>query len=194
MDFANIKGQAHIKRAMEIAAAGDHRLAIIVTDAYNDAQLIMRPAFFALAEYDPYILTSCPCGHWGSDIYPCFCTLEQQQKHVIRTFPSAIYMCVYMGLPKPSELLSEDIPEDTATVKKRVKQVKSRSQKPNLTITPQCKDLLNRAVKQLALQQSELEFFVKVACTIADLANETVIQPEHLVEAFKYRNKIKESK
>jgi len=54
-------------------------------------------------------------------------------------------------------------------------------------IDAEARTLLERAMEQLSLSARAFDRILKVARTIADLANSPVIGPEHLAEALQYR-------
>ena len=54
-------------------------------------------------------------------------------------------------------------------------------------LSPTCKDLLQRIIEKMGLSARACSRIIKLARTIADLAQEADIRPEHISEAAGYR-------
>jgi magnesium chelatase family protein len=63
-----------------------------------------------------------------------------------------------------------------------------RQTKHYCSITPESKDLLTSAIKELSLSARAYDKILKVARTIADLEGQAEIRPEHIAEAIQYRS------
>ena len=61
-----------------------------------------------------------------------------------------------------------------------------------LQIEQDAKDILKEAVTKLSLSARSYHKVIKVAATIADLANSEVIKSQHVLEALQYRPKTQE--
>ena len=67
-------------------------------------------------------------------------------------------------------------------------QLRSRDLKTHCPMTPEALTLLKSALQELALSARSYTKILKIARTIADLAQQDTLQPEHLAEAIQYRS------
>jgi hypothetical protein len=76
----DIKGQDHVKRAIEVAAVGAHPIALLSEGTTDDMRQIAEVArsSFGLTVYP---LTPCRCGNHGSARHTCTCTPKQVAQH-----------------------------------------------------------------------------------------------------------------
>jgi magnesium chelatase family protein len=165
------------------------------------------PASFTLLA----AMNSCPCGYWGDKEKKCLCSakkiLHYRQKI---SGPILDRIDIFSDVPrlKWSELNDNQPTENSETVKKRViaarlKQ-KTRYQKqkfclnseiPSAQIKHYCPlneestKLLKQASNKLSLSPRAYFKVLKLARTIADLADAKNILLPHLAEALQYRQK-----
>jgi magnesium chelatase family protein len=108
---------------------------------------------------------------------------------------------------KPEEITQQPTGETSAAVRERVQQARNHAidrfqEEPNLRCNAQmesrhmqkwCKlddsgrNLLEAAIKKLGLSARASDRILKVARTIADLAGEDELKPNHVAEAIQYR-------
>jgi magnesium chelatase family protein len=67
-------------------------------------------------------------------------------------------------------------------------QLRSRDLKTHCQMTPEALKLLRSALQELNLSARSYTKILKVARTIADLAQQETLQPDHLAEAIQYRS------
>ena len=67
-------------------------------------------------------------------------------------------------------------------------QLTSKELKTRCEMTPEAVGLLKSAMRELTLSARSYTKLLKIARTIADLAQQETIQPEHLAEAIQYRS------
>jgi len=67
-------------------------------------------------------------------------------------------------------------------------QMNHRQIKQYCSLTDDCKDLLKTAIDELGLSARAYDKVLKIARTIADLADTEGILPEHIAEAIQYRS------
>ncbi len=156
-------------------------------------------------------MNPCPCGYYGDRTRECLCTPHQIRRYRGRlSGPLRDRLDIHMEVPAvPVSDLGRDDPsaERSDAVRKRVAdarhiqahrhqadnvltnaQLKPRHLKKYCQIDPDGKLLLEQAVTHLGLSARAYGRILRVARTIADLADSTAITSKHLSEAIQYRN------
>lgn len=162
------------------------------------------PARFLLAA----AMNPCPCGHFSNPNRNCTCRLNQvmkYQKQISGPLLDRFDIVIEVPAVEHDKLLSEDLPEGSRIIKKRVERARKTQNKrmkgeacTNSEITtgqldslckisPDRKRLLEQALKTNRLSARGYTRVRKVARTIADLSGETEILVDHLAEALQYR-------
>jgi magnesium chelatase family protein len=163
-------------------------------------QATFPAAFQLIAAMNP-----CPCGYLGDSSGRCHCTPDQIQRYKSRVSgPLVDRIDLHIEVPAlPAVQRREDVKSESSqdvrdrVVAARMKQWR-RSGKANRDLTHQeikefCKlnqqdsNLLDTAMERLGLSARAWHRILKVARTIADLANSEQIQTPHLTEAITYR-------
>ena len=165
-------------------------------------QITFPSRFQLLAAMNP-----CPCGFLGSRDQPCQCSPDQVQRYQRKLsgpLLDRIEMKVAMDRLAPELLLqtSAQRPESSACVRRRVKRARllihQRQGCVNAHLTadrlldicrpgPAEKKLLEKMTHSLKLSGRGLHGLLRVARTLADMAQSQNITAEHLMEAASYR-------
>jgi magnesium chelatase family protein len=152
-------------------------------------------------------MNPCPCGYLGDASGRCHCTGDQVQRYRARiSGPLLDRIDMHIEVPRVSqEMLRNGAAggeESSATVRERVVRARGiawqRQGKGNAAMTPQhikqhcqldgsSQALLEQAVNKLGLSHRAYHRILKVARTIADLADEKRIALPHLSEAISFR-------
>lgn len=165
------------------------------------------PANFTLvASMNP-----CPCGYFGST-RPCTCNEFQIKRYVSKVSgPLMDRIDIHVDVPavKFNELRGKNVPDGdpSAVVRRRVMRARdiqlrrfngegifsnsamSPSQiRKHCTLDAECETLLERAMTRQGLSARAHDRILKVARTIADLAESSNIEAGHISEAINYRS------
>ena len=154
-------------------------------------------------------LNPCPCGFYGDPVKECTCTPHQIHKYLGKiSGPLLDRIDIRMDVPRVEyqDLSSESVTESSAQIRQRV-EIARKIQEERLAGTgivcnahmerkqiqkfcqtsPDAKKLLKEAFDRLKLSARSHDRILKVARTIADLEQSTVIQLHHIAEAIQYR-------
>lgn len=153
-------------------------------------------------------MNPCPCGYYGDKSGRCHCRPEQIKRYQEKlSGPLLDRIDLYVTVPAVplADLQSNVTSENSATVRQRVVQAyhhqQKRQGKLNNQLTPnelmtfarlgQAQNhLLQMAQQRLNLSARGYHRVLRVARTIADLANSAEIETTHLTEALSYRGQI----
>ena len=176
-----------------------------VTISRSAGKITLPCNFMLVAAMNP-----CPCGYLGDPKHECRCSPAQIQRYRARiSGPLLDRIDIHIEAPALSvtELRTDRPGEKTAAIRARVAQVRERQRArfhgtrtgANARMSPaQIKrhchldtplgDLLQQAMEQLSLSARAYDRILKVARTIADLAEGESISAPHLLEAIQYRS------
>lgn len=169
-------------------------------------QSVMFPAQFTLvASTNP-----CPCGYFGDTIQACTCSPRQREQYWAKLsgpLMDRIDLQVAVNRLKPEEITQQPTGEDSAPVRERVQLARDRAhhrfqaeisvrcnaQMQSIHLRDWCQldeqscKLLEAAIRKLGLSARASDRILKVARTIADLAGDENLLPQHVAEAIQYR-------
>src|SRR4051812_23766435 len=171
---------------------------VSIARAARQAQFPARFQFIAA-------MNPCPCGHCGDRSGRCRCTPERIARYrgrISGPLADRIDIKLEVAAPREAELVAPVAGESSSVVKSRVEQARhaqiQRQGKPNallgtreidrLCATDRDGDqLLRHALARLMLSARAYHRVLRVARTIADLAQKSTISAEHIAEAIQYR-------
>ncbi|MDB5187896.1 MAG: Mg chelatase-related protein [Candidatus Kaiserbacteria bacterium] len=167
---------------------------------------VVFPANFMLIA----ALNPCPCGKYGTR--DCRCTpvaLDRYRRKIAGPVADRIDMWVHVGEMAPESLGIRSAQDDTETPKARGRIVRARDlqyarfgeSKKSMTnadmgpreidslaqLSDDAQKTLVDAAKRLKLSARGYHRTIKLARTIADLAESNTIEPSHMLEALQYR-------
>ena len=169
-------------------------------------QSVMFPAQFTLvASTNP-----CPCGYYGDTIQECTCSPNKREQYWAKLsgpLMDRIDLQVAVNRLKPEEITQQPNGESSTTVRERVQKarkiavqrfegetsVRCNAQMQSRHLNKWCqlddgaRNLLEAAIRKLGLSARASDRILKVARTIADLAGDENLQPNHVAEAIQYR-------
>ncbi|MDY6367919.1 MAG: YifB family Mg chelatase-like AAA ATPase [Clostridia bacterium] len=154
-------------------------------------------------------MNPCPCGNYGSEDKVCTCTPASIMKYkskISGPLLDRIDIQVYVDSVKYAELKGEG-GESSRTIKQRVNRTRAiqkerfkedgiltnadmgeREIKKYCQLSDECEKILKNAYDTLKLSPRARGRVIKVARTIADMAESKEIRPEHILEAVSYRH------
>ncbi len=154
-------------------------------------------------------MNPCPCGYHGesSGNRECHCSADQVLRYRNRIsgpLLDRIDMHIEVPMPPPEVLHGGggESSENSARVRKRVERARQRQLQRNghpnsqlqggdlereCALTDQSRSLIQRAMEQLGLSARAYHRILRLARTIADMADSDTLQPQHISEAIGYR-------
>jgi magnesium chelatase family protein len=188
------------RRVLEVLREPLESGRITISRAARQAEFYAR--FQLIAAMNP-----CPCGYFGHASSRCNCTTEQIQRYRARiSGPLMDRIDMHIEVPSvPQKILcgpKDKTAETSRQVRERVQIARERQTKrtgccnavlSSTAIDRHCRlneqdgRLLERAMEKLGLSARAYHRILKVARTIADLADSEKITTLHLTEAISYR-------
>lgn len=168
---------------------------------------VVYPAQFILVG----AMNPCPCGYYGVKGKECICSpihIQKYKRKLSGPIADRIDLWVEVSTVEHEQLTEKGTGESTQIIKKRVEKARgiqekrykekgiglnselSSKQLVEMTfLTPTAKEVLQTAAKKYDISARAYHRIIKTAQTIADLAGESEIKPEHVLEALQYRPK-----
>ena len=165
-------------------------------------QAVFPASFQFIAAMNP-----CPCGYLGDDSNRCQCSDQQIQRYRNRlsgplldridlhVFVPNISTNLFQSDESPTQVSSQNI-LTRVLIAREIQQSRQKglnaklsglSLEQNCTLTNALQCLLQNAITKLQLSTRAIHRILKVARTIADLADAPEIERTHLLEALNYR-------
>lgn len=185
----DVPGNEHVKRAVEVAIAGQHSIGILAERAnFGNAQALGRVA----AEHGAtaFVVKPCPCGNFESRIAACTCDADAiAEHHSSADYENARRADIYVEAPAPGKhqiaaFLAGRRGEADEHMLERVKISAGVEVNGSEALA---QTLLASAVSRNFIAADAADRVLSVSQTIARLAGENIIQPAHVAEALQYK-------
>jgi predicted ATPase with chaperone activity len=173
-----IYGNEMAKRALVVAAAGDHSLLFVGPP--NCGKTMLRAVALELGLYNTFEARPCPCGYRNDPRRACSCSCNHIDRHV-RKLPVAD-ITIEMLCPAEMEMRTPG-----TTVADMRRQIEAKTDHESLELGEDSRTLLKAAVVELTLDADARNVILAVARTIANLDRNERIESRHLCEAINYR-------
>ena len=179
----------------------------VVTISRAQGTVTYPANFMLIAAMNP-----CPCGFHGDPVRECTCSataIARYQKRISGPLLDRIDIHVEVPRVDYEKLADKRSVESSATIRERVQRARERQilrlQNTKLTCNAEMgpaevhefctidatgEKLLKAAMQQLHLSARAFHRVLKLARTIADLADSEIIASNHLAEAIQYRPRI----
>jgi len=189
------------RRVLEVLREPLESGVISISRAARQSEFPAR--FQLLAAMNP-----CPCGYAGDPGGRCHCSADQVNRYRSRVsgpLLDRIDMHVHVSAMPVDQLMSRNKPdpEHSEQIRSRVIRARKRQCARNgkinaylnnsetekvVRLEDEHRALLNKAMNKLNLSARAYHRVLRVARTIADLADEEGVSPDHLSEAIGFRN------
>ncbi len=152
----------------------------------------------------------CPCGYFGDGTHACSCNPQQIQRYISRlSGPLLDRIDIHIEVPAVSvdDLHAPPSGDASSLIRERVQNARERQigrldsngihcnahmgtveLQKHCRLADNSRDILRSGIERLGLSARAYDRILKVARTIADLADASDIEPEHLAEAIQYRS------
>ena len=181
----------------------------IVTVSRASGTVTFPAQFLLVAAQNP-----CPCGFLSDPEKRCICApsqISRYQKKISGPILDRIDIHIEVPRQKYDKLSTQKVAEDSETIRTRVnkaraiqsnrfkdnKSIKTNSEmgsrqiKEYAIISSEAEKMLSLAVDSMKLSARSFHKIIKIARTIADLAESESIEQNHVAEALQYRPKEK---
>jgi len=192
-DFQDVKGQEHVKRALEVAAAGSHNLLMLGPPGSGKTMLARRMStILPRLSFDEAL--ECTKIHSIAGMLSSGTSLIAQRPF---RFPhhtiSQAGLVGGGGIPGPGEislshngvLFLDEFPEFP---RRNNSGMNRKELETHAELADSSRKILQLAMTKMGLSARAYDRILKVARTIADLAGEQKIDTPHVAEAIQYRN------
>lgn len=155
-------------------------------------------------------MNPCPCGYYGHPTRECSCSASKVRNYLNKIsgpLLDRLDLHIEVAPVEFDQLSSQEKSEPSCDIRARVEKARKIQQnryqglgyycnamlptadlEKFCVMTDQAKQTLKQAFEKMSLSARAYDRILKVSRTIADLANRSIIQQEHIFEAIQYRS------
>jgi len=190
----DVKAHYVAKRALEIAAAGNHSILLVGPRAVGKASL-KQGAELELGLNGVIVCDSCACGNHTAVRAACICNairLERWQRR-LRTIAREVDIQVECAEVPYKEMASPYTEDHTGYRADRIKRARefTAANARDYSLDDVGERTREMIARRLGFGVGEMQRMMSVARTIADLDQSAQIKAKHLAEACQYRTAIR---
>ena len=179
VDYDVLIGQHHIRRAIEVALAGDHSVLVVGNERGQAAEFAKWGRLSGLTSC--HAVLPCPCGNYGDPDVVCKCQLAEIAAWQAN-FP--VTEMILEAPPIPADhMVNPPRVEDEQQIFDRIE---ARIDGTDMSLDEHCQRLLELAIRQRSLAPFHVDAIKAIARSIADLDHAERIGQVHLAEAISY--------
>ena len=180
-NFATLPGLIHVKRAMEIAVAGNHSITVIDCNGYDEQY---TKAFHDIGGEVIHVIKPCPCGNLSHPNRTCVCSFSRIKQYRARVkYQKALQsdIVIESGYIRERDFDTKHN-EVAAAVLERIRTIV----KVEPVLTPDAQKLFDRAYSALKMNARDRDTALQIAVTIAGLDKGVMIETRYIAEAVQY--------
>lgn len=187
MKLQDIRGNEHVKRAIEVAFVGDLSITFV---GEKDLSILFANVMLEMKHYNVFCQKLCPCGNFASGKL-CVCT-NNEINSLRKTYEYqerlSAHIVSQVVCPTFEQTVSKRLSESDETILERVSKAKERYVKYRVSeLDETCTRLLQAFYKQYnGLNQVQIDKIMAVTSAVAALSNHNSVRVEHLAEAMQH--------
>jgi len=202
MLMAHVRSHLCAKRALEIAAVGNHTILLVGCRGVGKATL--RDA--SIEELGPEMANLvtvadwCACGNWQAVTKPCTCDVTRLSRwqRRLKAIGAGVDMVIECAEVPSRELLCREVTQaeaesdrvyrlDRITQARTFAQAQGTGRRKDLVPGSSGARTMEMVVRRIAWQMNDIQRAMSVARTIADMGQSWEIEGKHIAEAVQYR-------
>jgi predicted ATPase with chaperone activity len=184
----DIPGSECEKRALEVALAGGHSIAILYNEGATAPQLIRSGVRLAQEVPVPFHGIAdpwCPCGNYGSPKVECRCSAKVIRTHLSKLGKRLNEFTIWIGASIPLARYMDMKGEPETAILKRIQTARAASASSD-ELDSSCREMIDCYLKGVSVSL-DVAKVKAIAQTIARLDGQSRLLVQHVAEALQYQ-------